>query len=131
MSARRTRWLLWSALLVAMPVPLVLVGRGHLPVVALAELALATLAVGVIERSDGTVKILGALLVAQTLVWMVAAWLLAGLIGRGLGFVAPRFRARVTLVLVVLGLAAALLSPLYRSPFHASRARQTLLEVYQ
>jgi hypothetical protein len=114
-----------------MPVPLVLVGRGYLPVVALAELALATLAVGVIERSDGTVKILAALLVTQMLVWMVVTWLMAALIGRGLRLVAPRFRWRATLVLVVLGLAAALLSPLYNSPFHASRARQTLLEVYQ
>ena len=123
MSARRARWVVFAALLAAMPVPIVVVGRGRLPIAALAELAIATFTIGVVERADGVVVILGALLLAQAIVWALAAWLAAGLCRRVLG--------RATIVLVVLGLAAALVVPVYSSPFHATRARQTLVEVYR
>jgi hypothetical protein len=121
--ARRGRWVTFAALLAAMPVPIVVVGRGHLPVAALTELAVATFGVGLLERADGVVGLLGGLLLVQGLVWTVAAWILAGLCWRVLG--------RATLALVVLGLATALVVPVYDSPFHASRAHQTLIEVYQ
>jgi hypothetical protein len=69
------------------------------------------------------VVVLGALLAAQAIFWTFAAWLAAVLCVRVLG--------RATIVLVVLGLATALVVPIYSSPFHASRARQTLVEVYE
>ena len=129
MNAGRARLLIWVAFLVAMPVPLVVVGRGWMPVGAFVEVALATLAVGAAERADGVVRILATLLVVQIVFWAVVGWLAAWLVVGAIGRVAGR-PGRPTLVLVMIGLAIALALPIYRSPFHASRARQTLLEVY-
>ncbi|HWP66758.1 MAG TPA: hypothetical protein VNO26_12670 [Candidatus Limnocylindria bacterium] len=130
MSARRARLLVWTALLVAMPVPLVIVGRGYVPVGTLVQLAGATLAIGVLERADGAVGILATVLLAQVMLWAVVGWLLAGLVVGVLRGVAGRALGGVTLALVIIGLAITLVLPVYRSPFHASRARQTLLQVY-
>jgi len=130
MSAWRARLLVWVAFLVAMPVPLVVAGRGRVPVGVLVELTAATLAVGALERADGAVRILATVLVVQIVFWAVVAWLAARLVVGALRRVARRGFGRATLLLVVTGLVIALILPVYRSPFHASRARQTLLEVY-
>jgi len=131
MNARRARLLIWIAFLGTMPVPLVLVGRGRMPVGALVELAAATLGVAALEQADGVVRILATLLVAQIVVWALVAWLAAWLVVSLLGRVAGRALAGAALVMVVTLVGLALGLPIYRSPFHASRARQTLLEVYE
>jgi hypothetical protein len=131
MNAQRARLLIWIAFLGAMPVPLVLVGRGRMPVGALLELAAATLTVGALERADGVVRILATLLVAQIVVWALVAWLAAWLVASVLGRVTGRGLGRAAFVVVAVLVAIALILPIYRSPFHASRARQTLLEVYE
>jgi hypothetical protein len=131
LSARQARLVIWLACLVAIPVPLAAVGRGRMPVGGLVELAAATLALGALERADGVVRILTLLLVAQIVFWAVVAWLAARLIVGVLGRIVRRGLGRATLVVVGTLLAIALVLPIYRSPFHASRARQTLLEVYE
>ena len=130
MNARRTRLLVWSALLLAMPVPLVIVGHGRVPVGTLAQLSVATLGVAILERADGAVGILAAVLLAQVVLWSVVTWLVAQVLVRGLRGVAGRGAGTVAVALVTAGLVVAVLLPIYRSPFHASRARQTLFEVY-
>jgi hypothetical protein len=131
MNARRARLLIWVAFLGAMPVPLVLVGRGRMPVGALVELAAATLSVAVLERADGVVRILATLLVAQIVVWALVGWLAAWLVASVLNRVAGRRLGGAALAMVVTLVGLALSLPIYRSPFHAARARQTLLEVYE
>jgi len=130
MSARQARLLVWIALLLAMPVPLVIVGHGRVPVGTLVQLSAATLGVAVLERADGAVGILAAVLLAQVMLWTVVSWLVARVVVRALGGVAGRGAGAATVALVTAGLVVALVLPIYRSPFHASRARQTLLEVY-
>ena len=130
MSVRRARLLVWIALLVAMPVPLVIVGHGRVPVGALMQLAGATVAVGVLERADGAVGVLAVVLLVQVMLWTVVGWLVARVLVAALRGVAARALGRATALLLVAGLAVAVLLPIYRSPFHSTRARQTLLEVY-
>src|SRR5262245_40266736 len=130
MSARQARLLTWIALLIAMPVPLVIVGHGRMPVGALVQLSVATLGVALLERPDGAVGILAAVLLAQVMLWTVVTWLVARLVVRGLSGVAGRGAGAAVVVLVTAGLVVAVVWPIYRSPFHASRARQTLLQVY-
>jgi hypothetical protein len=130
MNARRARLVVWIALLLAMPVPLVIVGHGRVPVGTLAQLSAATLGVAILERADGAVGILAAVLLAQVMLWSVVTWLVARAVVWGLRGVAGRGSGMVVVALVTAGLVVAVLLPIYRSPFHASRARQTLLEVY-
>ena len=130
MSVRRARLLVWIALLVAMPVPLVIVGHGRVPVGTLVELAGATVAVGVLERADGAIGILALVLLAHVMLWTVVAWLVARALVAALRGVAGRAVGSATALLLAAGLLVAVMLPIYRSPFHSSRARQTLLEVY-
>src|SRR5262245_18111653 len=122
MSVRRARWLVWIALLVAMPVPLVIVGHGRVPVGALVQLAGATLAIGVLERADGAVGILALVLLVQVMLWTVVGWLVARVLVAALRGVAGRALGTATALLLVAGLVVALMLPIYRSPFHSSRA---------
>jgi hypothetical protein len=117
------RTLVWIGLLVALPVPLVLVGRGSLPPAAFAELAAAAGALALLERSDGVVLTLLVILLAQAAVWAI----LCGVLARGL----VRLLGRRAGWVVVAWLVVAALVPVYRSPFHATRPRQTLGQVYR
>jgi hypothetical protein len=117
------RSLVWIGLLVAVPVPLVLVGQGSMPAGVMLELAAVTGALGVLERADGTVLTLMVLLIAQALAWAAVLGGAAVLLVRALG--------RAALWMVVALAVVATVAPVYRSPFHATRARQTLLEVYR
>jgi hypothetical protein len=130
MSTRGARRIVWLALVVGLPVPLALVGRGWMPAGAMVELAVATLAVGLRERLDGVLPTLVAVLLLQATVWAVVCWLGATIVVRGLVAVAPRSLGRATVALVVLAALLASAVPIYRSPFHATRAHQTLVEVY-
>ena len=117
------RSLVWIGLLVSLPVPLVLVGLGSMPTGVLLELAAATGALAALERPDGAVLTLVVILLAQAIAWAgvlrVAAGLLVGVLGRAAAWMVVALVVTATLV------------PIYRSPFHATRARQTLLEVYR
>lgn len=128
---RRVRWLLWLALVTAAPVPLAVVGRGWMPAGAMAQLAGVTLAVGVVERVDGIVRTLGGFLAMQAAVWAAIAWGTAAVLARGLARLGPRRCRWATAIILVGGLGAACVLPVYGSPFHGRRARQTLLEVYR
>src|SRR5689334_5315380 len=116
MSVRRTRLVVWIALLVAMPVPLVIVGHGRVPVGTLVQLAGATLAVGVLERGDGAIGILAVVLLAHVMLWTVVGWLVARVLVTALRRVAGRALGGATMLLLAAGLVVAVTLPIYRSP---------------
>jgi hypothetical protein len=120
----------WLVLVVVVPVPLVVVGRGHLPAGALAQLAAATLTVGVLDRGDGIIWLLAAFLAGQALIWAFVAWFAARLVVGGLAALGRRALGVATVIVVTAAVTLALVVPIYRSPFHPFLSRQTLLQVY-
>lgn len=128
---RGPRLVLWLTLLATVPVPLIVVGKGWVPTGTLVQLAVATAAVAVVERADGVVKTLGGFLVGQALLWTVVAWALSALVVRSVRRVAPGWAYAAPLLLAIALAVVAALFPVFSSPFDASLARQTLLEVYR
>ena len=128
---RRARWLVWLALMAAWPVPLVVAGRGEMPAAAVAELAAATAGVALVEQASGIVPLLAFVLLLQAFAWAVVFALVSAVLMRGLRRVAGSAAVPLAVVLVAAGLGLAAVEPVYRSPFDADQARQSLREVYE
>jgi len=131
MTPRTARIVLWIAALAVVPVPLLVAGQGWLPTGALFELAAATFAIGVAERADGIVRLLGGILVSQAGIWAVLAWFGASVVVGVLKRIVPAHVGPAAVALVLGALAVTAAVPVYSSPFHVALARQTLLEVYR
>jgi hypothetical protein len=129
-SPRALRRLLFVAALVAMPVPSFGIGGGLVPPLHQLELGALALAFTVLERAQGIGPLMSALFLGQAVVWGLACWLAAALAARLLGGLPPLFRMRVAFLAVALGLALAVMQPIYRTPYSAHAARSSLLEVY-
>jgi hypothetical protein len=125
------RWLLWLAALVAMPVPSIGLGAGRMPPLHQLELGGLALAFTLLERAQGVGPLIAALFLGQALAWALALWLAAALAARLLSRLPPLLRTRAALFLVVLGVALALMQPIYRTPYSAHAARSNLLDVYR
>ncbi len=126
MSLYGTRLCLWLALVLALPVPIWLLGPGSVPVGHLVELGSAAATFGAAESFRGVVGLTALVFLGQALLYAALLWLVATLLARAGG----RFRGAL-LVLVLLGLVAACLVPVYHSPYNARAAQVTLVEVYQ
>jgi uncharacterized membrane protein len=126
MSERGTRISLWLALVVALPVPIWLLGPGSVPVGHLFELGSAAVALGVVESFRGVVGLTALVFLGQAIVYATLLWLVATRLARARGL----FRG-VLLALVVLGLVVACFTPIYHSAYNARAAQVTLIEVYQ
>jgi len=125
-SVRTAQRVLWLCAFLALPVPIALLGPGDVPPAQLAELGAAALAFGLAETLRGVVGWTAAIFLAQALLWAIALWWIARAIARGLG------RARPAGVLVAAALVAvACAVSAYHTPYHATRAHPTLLEVYR
>lgn len=131
MSPRAMRWWLFLAALAALPLPILGVGSGRVPALHHLELGALALAFTLMERAQGIGPLLSALFLGQALLFALALWLAAGLVARLLSGLPPLARTRATFFLIVLGLALALASPIYRTPYSAHAARSTLLGVYR
>lgn len=126
MSPGAARLALWLLALVALPVPILLLGPGAVPPAQIAQLGGAALAFGVAESLRGVVGWTAVIFLGQALLYAFALWLLAGFMARRAG------RARTALVAI--GAALALVTCLvavYPTPYHAARPQVTLLEVYR
>jgi len=131
MSAKAVRWLLWLGLVVALPLPFYLVETGAVPALRLALLTGVVLAVIAVEGAQGAVAIAALLLGLQLLVYLLALWVVAGALARVLAALSPRTRAVLAAGLVLLGLAAAAIFPIYTTPFRTEALRGRLLEVLE
>lgn len=126
MSLGAARLALWLLALVALPVPILLLGPGAVPPAQIAQLGGAALAFGVAESLRGVVGWTAVIFLGQALLYALALWLVAGLVARRAG------RARTALVAIGAALAlVACFVAVYPTPYHAARPQVTLLEVYR
>jgi hypothetical protein len=125
MTQRSTRFCLWLALVLALPVPIWLLGPGSVPVGHLVELGAAAMAFGAAESFRGVVGLTALVFLGQALVYAALLWLVAALLAR-----VDRLRVAL-LAFAVLGLVAACFVRVYHSPYNAHAAQVTLVEVYQ
>jgi hypothetical protein len=123
---RSTRILLWLALVLALPVPIWLLGPGSVPVGHLFELGSAAMAFGLAESFRGVVGLTAAVFIGQAIVYAALLWLVASLLAR-----APGLLRGALLALFAFGILAACLSPIYHSAYNAHASQVTLVEVYQ
>lgn len=126
MSVRSTRILLWLALVLALPVPIWLLGPGRVPVGHLFELGSAAVAFGAAESFRGVVALTAAVFLGQAVVYAALLWGVASLLARTGGMLRGAL-----LALVAAGIVVACLSPIYHSAYNARAAQVTLVEVYQ
>lgn len=126
MSPGAARFALWGIAVVAVPVPILLLGPGAVPPAQIAQLGFAALAFGLAESLRGVVGWTALIFLGQALLYALALWLAASVVARRAG------PARSLLVAV--GVAFALVAcfvAIYPTPYHARRPQVTLLEVYR
>ena len=126
LSAAAARRLLWLLAVLALPVPILLLGPGHVPAAQIAELGAAALAFGIAESLRGVVGLTAAVFLGQALLYAGVLWVVAGILARRLG----RLRGAAVALAALLAVAACW-APVYRTPYHATLAHATLLEVYR
>ncbi len=130
-SRSASKWLLWAALLLSLPLPFYMGAQGLVPPVR--ALFLAGIATGMLltEGAHGTSGIFAGLGLAQGLAALLLSLGLAALLARLAWRLAPaRARTPVVLALACAMLGAALL-PIYDTPLSSSRARSSLLQAFR
>ena len=121
------RLLLWLGFVLAVPVPILVVGQGHVPALRLLFMAGVTLAVMLLESARGAAGLLALFLVGQFAVYGFLLWMAAW----GITALAGRYRLAVALALLAVLLAVAVARPIYRCPFLPDVAQVSLLGVYR
>jgi hypothetical protein len=107
--------------------PILLLGPGHVPAAAVLELGVVSLAVALFESARGTVLPVAGIFLGQGLVYAGLLWIAASLAVRAAG----AWARTLALLAAALLLVAAAALPVYRDPYHATKARVGLLEVYR
>jgi hypothetical protein len=131
MTPRAARWLLWLGALLALPVPVLLLGPGFVPVAQLAALAAIGFAIALVESTRGNVLQISGLLLACAALWAACLWLGAWIVARSLSPFGARGLRRATLGLLAAGIAVACAFPIYHNPFAAHDPQSTLLDLYR
>jgi hypothetical protein len=129
-SPRAIRWLLWLAAFAALPLPLLGMSEATVPALHQLQLGALALAFTLLERAQGMGPLLSALFLGQALLWAALLFAAAALVARLLARVPPFARTRLTLFVVVLGLALAAAQLVYRTPYSSRSAESSLLGVY-
>lgn len=131
MSAKTARRILWVAALFLVPVPLMAFTDAFVPTMRLLQLTSVILIVILAEGAHGVAALLFGLFALHTVLYAALLWLAARLLTGLLERLAPAALGWVTIALVALGLAIAVSSDIYDSPFHARLPHTSLLEVYE
>lgn len=118
MSLRAIRWLLFGALALALPFPMLGPFDAFVPAVRYAILLAAAAAVAIAEGAAGPVPMILFLLALNVAASLAVAWVAAWIASRVLGAVrSPTLRRGVVLAVVCGGLALASIFPIYDTPF--------------
>jgi len=118
MSARAIRWLLFGALALALPFPMLGPFAAVVPPVRYAILLGAAGAVALAEGVAGPVPLILGLLALNLVASLAAAWIAAWIVSRVLGALpSPAWRSGLALGAVCAGLALAASLPLYETTF--------------
>jgi len=125
-SVRQARWLLFFALALTLPTPMLVAFDALVPPIRYVILAGAALSVALAEGAAGPVPGIILLLVAHAAVYLLLAWLGAWLAAHLLRPFSPRARGRTAFGVVVLLLFLSLAFALYRTPFGHARTANLL-----
>lgn len=128
---RRPAFILWLSLLLCAPVPFLLVEHGRQPVAAMLQMLCVTLALIADEGRGGAAPLVAALLGGQVLLASLVFGLIARWIARGLERTTGTGAGAAALTLSAVMVVAALLLPIYRTPFRAGGLHATLVEVFE
>ena len=129
-SRRATGRVLFLAAALTLPLPWYLGEVESSPLVRLAFFTSLFGSVLAAEGGGGTTALLFGLGLAQTLAWGAALRLAAALVARALaGLRSQAWRAAIVAALAV-GLCGAGLLPIYQTPLSSSRARSSLLGIF-
>jgi len=123
---RAWRWVLFVALVVLLPVPMLLFD-GRVPTANLYLMSAVCAAVWAHEGAAGPVRTVTLLLAAHAVLYTIALWGMAWVTDRGLARLSPRARRVCVLVPVAVATAVALTTAVYVTPFGRA-PRATLLE---
>ena len=130
MSVLTSRRLLWLGLLLMLPMPMLVLDNGLVPVVRFLLLGGVCVAVMLVEDAAGVVGFLALVFLAHAIVYAGLLWLLAFAISQGLARLPPRRLAALTLAALALALLTATATRPYRTPFGRA-ADGNLVEVLQ
>ncbi len=129
MSTRASRWLLFSALALTVPVPFVMAGLEVAPLARLLFLEGILLAVVVADGLAGTAALFALFLAVQGLVFAAVLWGVAWVAGRALARARPGTRAACVGVAAAALLCLSLLG-VYRTPSSSSGPTANLLGIF-
>jgi hypothetical protein len=130
-SARAASWLLWAGALAMLPLPLLGLQTGRVPVGRMLELGAVCVAVMAAETTRGVGPLLALGFGLQALLWASLLLWLCRRAEAPLGRLAPRVRAALAVGVLAAAALAAATAPVYRTPYAATSMRATLLEVYR
>ena len=130
MSTNLIRRLLWLALLVTLPVPYWLFESGRVSTLWLGELTAFVLAM-LLSEGGMVTRVVAALFVGQTLLFVGVTWLIARSLARGIarvGSESGRMAVAVGAIVLLLGMA---LLPVYRSPLVAGGEAVNVIRLFE
>jgi hypothetical protein len=117
MSVRTSRRLLFAAIFLLAPAPLLVLTRGWMPPATYLLLAGVSLSFALTEGAGGPVPLIVSMFAVHAVLYAVLAWGLAWLMALPLARLTPGARRGVTLGLVAIALVIALGWDVYRTPF--------------
>lgn len=132
MSSRAASWILFAALALVWPLPMVGLEGSRVPVARFAELAAALSVLVALEGAGGMVGLMLLLLWGHVLVYGLALYGVSRLVVRfGLSRLPARVGAGAVAAVLVGLLAWGVFGRPYDSLFHHSEAHASLLELYR
>ncbi|MFK7899008.1 MAG: hypothetical protein AB8G23_24475 [Myxococcota bacterium] len=127
-----TRGLLFVALFLIWPLPLLGLGGSVIPAARFAQLGASLLTLIALEGSGGIIGLITGLMWAHAIVYGGLLWIAATLLSRFVfGRLSPVVRTRVVVVVIAFLAAWATLSRPYDTQFHHTEAHASLAELYQ
>jgi hypothetical protein len=126
MSVRSARRLLFLAVVLVVPLPMLGPFDALVPPVRYIILSSAGLAVATVEGAAGPVPMILMLFAAHAVVYLVLAWLTAWIAARLLAVLSPRARRNTVLATCAAMLFVALATRFYRTPFGRSHMSNLL-----
>ncbi len=130
MSVRATKWILWLALILTLPVPYFMIESGRVPTVRLFLFALLTSAAALAEP-DYASRFVAALFVLQAGLYVVLCYALARWVARLVHQRTPAAYHALIVTAVVAGLLAAAMFDIYRAPLSNGSLHPNLLGVWR
>ena len=132
MSAKAAAWVLFVALLLVWPLPLLGLEGSFIPVARFLELALALSGLAIVEGTGGMVGLFLLLLWGHVLVYGGLLYVFVYLLRRlAFGRVSDASRALIVALAIAGLLAWSMLASPYDTQFHHSSAHASLLEIYR